>query len=673
MTYSFLIYGLFLLLIIGASINNLLAWGWPSLHAKLKRKLRLLRAHVLDHPLVHRKHASVVSFPVIKWLTLQLPLRGEAIVVFLYSFLNFLPLVAFYDLYVSANNTLYPGPTGKRDQICRHLADRAAILGVAQLPLLIMMASKRTPLAIMAGLGMNSLMLYHRWIARWFWLHILIHAAGFTAIYTRRGGVADLLEHNYVTWGIVGLSMMFGLVFFSLRTLRQRHYEIFVMLHITMAFFAMLGTYLHIALIRSPKFQIFVVITEISAAIWAFDRFARLVSRIYLSFSSPRLSSSTSEQGSALVKCATGEIRAYGSNSEYTRLRISVPASKLRLSNQHRLMSGIAGGDDIRITIPRLQWVGEHPFTVFAVGTQPEDRTQGYIDLLIKTEAGLTRKLAQHVDKSMKSGSGGKDVELAGANGKQGNVAVLIEGPFGIIPNIQEATDLVLVSGGIAISFCWPLFVAAVHESARSKLNSCKLIWIVRDQKTLGVVGEAFAELVKKLKEQQSWKRCRFSIDIYVTSQKQTEQGSSVTCFGSVRTLPSTRSSSTNSIKEKAAIDSPQAGESSPSTSELTNAIAELATNSHQDRSHDDSMEREDLLSDGADGNIIKVTRFGGRPEALDIALFGHFDQQYLQEGKGLTVGLCGPPSLCDDVRVETVTLLKKGINVELLEDCFTW
>ncbi len=53
--------------------------------------------------------------------------------------------------------------------------------------------------------------------------------------------------------------------------------------------------------------------------------------------------------------------------------------------------------------------------------------------------------------------------------------------------------------------------------------------------------------------------------------------------------------------------------------------------------------------------------------------MFGHLNEQMLQESKGLTVGLCGPPSLCDDVRVETVHMLKKGVHVDLLEDCFTW
>lgn len=145
-------------------------------------------------------------------------------------------------------------------------------------------------------------------------------------------------------------------------------------------------------------------------------------------------------------------------------------------------MGGIGGGDDIRITIPRLQWVGEHPFTVFAVGTQPDNPTQGYIDLLIKTEAGLTRKLAHRLNIEDLEKAETKNSEMAADIAKERKVSVMIEGPFGIIPDIQQATDLVLVSGGIAITFCWPLFVAAVRASAKSKLSSCKLIWIVRNQ-----------------------------------------------------------------------------------------------------------------------------------------------------------------------------------------------
>ena len=224
----------------------------------------------------------------------------------------------------------------------------------------------------------------------------------------------------------------------------------------------------------------FLVMTEIAAGVWAFDRAARIISRVWLSFYSPRFGGKAVERNTSLVKCATGQIRALGSTSEFTRLRITIPATRLRIEDQPRLLGGIAAGDDIRITIPRLQWVGEHPFTVFSAGVHSDDPTQGYIDLLIRTEAGLTRKLASHAQSQTRQQE--KDIEQARRRSSIGDVAVLIEGPFGIIPDIKHSTDLVLVSGGIAITFCWPLFVSAVKASGTTKLQSCKLIWIVRKE-----------------------------------------------------------------------------------------------------------------------------------------------------------------------------------------------
>lgn len=412
--------------------------------------------------------------------------------------------------------------------------------------------------------------------------------------------------------------------------------------------------------------------TEIAAAVWAFDRIVRFAARIYLSFSlgsSPSaVAKDGSQQGSYLLKCATGQIRAFGVNADYTRLRISVAASKLCLAGQSQgLMRGIAAGDDVRITIPRLQWVGEHPFTVFSAGSQQHDPTQGYIELLVKTEAGLTRRLANDLSISAHSQGNDKDVETAGTSSRTRDVAVLIEGPFGVAPEINEATtDMVLVAGGIAITFCWPLFVAAVKSSysaaAHKRLASCKLVWIVRQSSTLTVLEEAFIELVDQLRNMQIGNSCQFSMDIYVTSASSS--------------LPASLACS-RFVKEEAADAPKQRSDLAVSGElDLSSDSIELPVLSHTE--HDainDQKPQCRLLSDRIGGQVIKVSHFNGRPQLLSSSLFGHLDQDsMLQEhNRNLFVGLCGPASLCDDVRIETIRLLKKGINVDLFEDCFTW
>ncbi|CDR99655.1 hypothetical protein [Sporisorium scitamineum] len=270
----------------------------------------------------------------------------------------------------------------------------------------------------------------------------------------------------------------------------------------------------------------------------------------------------------------------------------------------------------------------------------------------------MTRKLADHASKT-------NDVEMAGAQGEKSKVAVMIEGPFGVKPDVEEASELVLVAGGIAITFCWPLFVAAVKAGAGSRLNSCKLIWIVRQHTTLAILQEAFDELVREMHSVQDSKRRQFSMDIYVTS---TGQRSSKTSGGSV---PPGLSSS-DSYSKEIPLESPQLDKSSTASEELAEGIAELPK-MPQETQTSDEKEQDTLLSDGVHGDMIKVRYFSGRPTVLTDALFGHMEEQAMRESRGLTVGLCGPPSLCDDVRYETVSLLKRGVQVELVEDCFTW
>ncbi|KAJ9480426.1 Ferric/cupric reductase transmembrane component 2 [Pseudozyma hubeiensis] len=635
---AFAMYGLFVILLFAAAFNNLLAWAAQSLHNRLKQKLRLFRAFFWEHPLLSRKHATVVALPGLRWLTLHLPLRGEALVILGMFFANVVPLICFYKLLEPI-----PGSTSidsKSTQICRALADRTGVLGAAQLPLLVLMASKRTPLAIVSGLGQNSLMLYHRWIARWFWAHIFIHAVAYTVVYAAyEDGVKEMLAETYIRWGIVGLAMAFGLVTLSLRTLREWHYE----------------------------YGVFKVMTELAAAFWAFDRVIRWAARMYLSFSFGSRSTASSRKGAAMIVCASAQIQAYGVDADYTRLRIAIPASKLRFADQPpSLNRGVAAGDNVRITIPRLQWVGEHPFTVFATGTSKGDPSQGSVDLLIKTGGGLTRKLAHHAVNSSKTNSEDKDIEVNNASADQPSLAVLIEGPFGTAPEIGDSTtELVLAAGGIGITFCWPLFVAAFRSCLgavnKSSLTSCKLVWIVRHEGTLALLAEAFDDLVDQARGEQHLKRCQFSMDVFVTSS-------------ATAALPDPVALD---LIEKEESNSAHDGEISIPRSEfkLTDEVAALPVLSHVADEIDDKKAQESLFPGGVVGDVVKVSRFYGRPRSLASSLFGHLNEKMpaRKRDRTLKVAFCGPSSLCDDVRYESIALLKKGVNVELVEECFRW
>jgi hypothetical protein len=69
--------------------------------------------------------------------------------------------------------------------------------------------------------------------------------------------------------------------------------------------------------------------------------------------------------------------------------------------------------------------MGDHPFTVMATGMNEEQAGMGYLDLAIKANGGLTKKLAEllHVDLEQE--------DLEDANPHAASLAVLVEGPYG--------------------------------------------------------------------------------------------------------------------------------------------------------------------------------------------------------------------------------------------------
>ncbi|KAI3484631.1 hypothetical protein L1887_52150 [Cichorium endivia] len=190
----------------------------------------------------------------------------------------------------------------------------------------------------------------------------------------------------------------------------------------------------------------------------------------------------------------------------------------------------------------------------------------------------------------------------AASTGETGReVAVLLEGPFGLIPDVSEASHLVLVAGGIAVTFCWPLFVAAVKASKSSKLKSCKLVWLVRDEGLLKFVSESFEELIKEMDGKDDWKSCNFSIDLHVTAPSSTlskvvQEMPRSEFVDTLAHLSSSTSLSSNEVKEQARSSDDASHKDMTPSSEFVNSIDEQqggekqrqAESSHSSQAHDD-------------------------------------------------------------------------------------
>jgi hypothetical protein len=183
------------------------------------------------------------------------------------------------------------------------------------------------------------------------------------------------------------------------------------------------------------------------------------------------------------------------------RLRILIPASRLILANQlpseaaPAINSRITAGQSIGLTIPIIQWVGDHPFTVLATGLTDLNGQMGYLDLAIKANGGLTRKLAERLLSCPETTS------ISINDHVNDTFSVIIEGPYGdaheevgvnpfrqyvlsssraclVIAQIHTFDSVLLFAGGVGITFIFPHFVRiALH----SRSTICKLVWMVRE------------------------------------------------------------------------------------------------------------------------------------------------------------------------------------------------
>ncbi|PWN54246.1 hypothetical protein IE53DRAFT_376654 [Violaceomyces palustris] len=639
-TYAlFVMYVGFSILILGSGAVNLFRKVSPSSYKSIRTRLAPLRTHLVEAPLFGGSNAEPVPLLGIRWLTVQLPLRLQSIIIFAILLINIVPALAFYTYLPGERNVFWPDPHSRRSQFERTLSDRTGILATGQIPLLILMAGRRSPAAFISGLGMNELMLYHRWIARMVWAQALVHGVGYTIICIRAKDLASEYKEAYWNWGVAALFMFSGLTFLSLRWLRNKWYEIFVFLHIIMGVLVLVGVYLHIKLIEYSPYALYVIMIEISAVLWGLDRLLRLTNRYVTSIHLKR------SEGKVVKKLTEAEVD-FLSGGKVARLRIAMPSWRVRPTkfggNEESLdwIPRIGAGDSIMLTIPRLQFVGDHPFSVFRSGVSVSEgeggREEAFLEVMVGIKGGMTAKL-------LKLKGDSEEVGVKSESRKGGKkLTVFVDGPYDPQPTFEEVDHLILFAGGIGVTFCVPYLARSVHER---KWKSCKLVWMVRDLDMLEILNEQLLELESALGQNSRSEGLlmpSLSIEVYHTSSTL-----------DTTTMPLVGSSSTSSEDEK-------------NLEEVDSLKGDDATDSEKGKVQGGGSA--DFWSSREGGKAICVTMRSGRPS-------GRVESPTGSRQESVGVIACGPKSLCDWARKEALHLRRSGCSsdVELHTECVLW
>ena len=181
-------------------------------------------------------------------------------------------------------------------------------------------------------------------------------------------------------------------------------------------------------------------------AIWAFDRFVRIIRLIVLNIS--------------WVK---------GRVARTAQLQVVGPdASKAYVNLGYNF--NFKPGQYVFVYFLRFNFWESHPFTVAAYDIDKET-AQPKLTLLFRTHNGVTRKIQRYLDA-----------------GHQ-NVACLVEGPYGRHLPVEQYDNVLLLAGGVGITAILPY----LRYLANLGTTRVRFEWVVRDEDSVNWFKEDIA------------------------------------------------------------------------------------------------------------------------------------------------------------------------------------
>jgi predicted ferric reductase len=170
----------------------------------------------------------------------------------------------------------HPWGYNHRGEILAYAGYRTGEFAFALLPLTILFAGRNNILLWLTNWSHSTYILLHRWIARLFALHTILHSVFLLAARIQTGTYKSDIKLAYWKWGIVGTVFVSVMLVWSLLWMRRLSYEIFLIGHIIMAIFTIVGSWYHLVLRfgygGNHEYWLYAAV-----AVWGFDRLLRVL------------------------------------------------------------------------------------------------------------------------------------------------------------------------------------------------------------------------------------------------------------------------------------------------------------------------------------------------------------------------------------------------------------
>ncbi|WWC71775.1 uncharacterized protein I206_105734 [Kwoniella pini CBS 10737] len=583
------------------------------------------------------------------WGWVSIPTRLQSILIFFFVAINIIFMCVGYDLF--DENIL--DPDDKQAQLLDYLQYRTGVMCVYNMPLLWMLAGRNDVILWLTGWSYSSINLWHRWVARMAVLQALIHGVAYTII--KKDSLYERFFHRmYWATGIFALICFVFLVVLSIKPIRSRWYELFLITHIALALMSLVLLWFHLTHMKG-KYDPWV---WACAAIWCLDRAIRIARVLVLTHKA------LSKKGKNTV--------AIMSDNESGLIRLSITTS-IKMTPQPGQYYFIYQPFSIK------PWEN-HPFTLASWKTDDASKSTT-LDFLVAPQKGITKKWRKRILKTEK---------------KMDHTRFLLEGPYGHSNPVQNFEHILLVAGGSGITS----MLAYIHQLQNHsedlkqiRTKTLSLIWVVKHTAYASDVLDN--ELKAFVNDCNTIPGIRVDIQLYIS-----RSGDSSPNRMAIGSLNSESSTSTPAMTRKNSDwdNSPpttknnsmlhsvpllmrkESNHTSPTISSMEafpeKAGEEDAEGQLQHIPLEDPLVKAEQEKQGVIIGTSGLTLHSGRPTMNNLIDLG---LERLVGGERLAVSACGPAKMVDDMRQAVVNAYGSeegkinGSTLEYFEELFSW
>ncbi|KAK0211209.1 ferric reductase like transmembrane component-domain-containing protein [Desarmillaria ectypa] len=410
----------------------------------------------------------------------------------LVALLSFTLLLTFFSVFGYGfrhpSNPTYVPPTA---WYIRYIATRLGVMSFVLMPLLMLTVGRMNFLVWITHWSYDSWNIFHRWIGRLALIFAIVHTVLYLIYAHLVGRIWVNFSKLYWNCGFVALAMYLILSSFpSARFIRHMSYEVFLAGHVLSTVVCLVVLFYH-TLWRFANEWLYITI-----AYWAIDR----LSRAFKVTSLLPLSGSLTDYGTVM------------------RLDVYLPKDVR-----------IRPGQFAHLRFPEVRYLESHPFSIAASdhhdsvegkvsvhkhGNRTHDTewsplipseernecsTHKTVSFIIRPYDGMTRSLyelfaaKESVDRSIP-------------------IKVYLEGPYGHEHDLREYTSVLLLAGGVGISFTLPYLLNwSTIISSQEHKPKLRAVWIIRSLMEVDSVLDLLDGLDGEIQE---------SVEIWYTGQE---------------------------------------------------------------------------------------------------------------------------------------------------------